>query len=138
MTSARELQKQLPELTFDLARELGEFPAFDYEITDDELASYRELTGTPDDGSGLVPPGFAAIFGRLGYLRQHAMPPGGILLGQDIRWLKPAKLGTPLRVGARVTHAEQIDEKRNIVFLINAEQDGELVSQIRITARWPK
>jgi hypothetical protein len=129
---------ELPELTFDLARELGSFPDFEYRIDDDALSAFRRLTATEDDGSTVVPPGFAAIFGRLGYLREHRMPPGGILLGQDIRWLRPASLERPLVVGARVTSAEVRDGKRTIVFLTTARQDGEVVAQIRITARWPK
>src|SRR4029453_285983 len=131
-------QPELPELTFDLARELGRFPEFDYEITADDLAEYHRLTGTADDASGLVPPGFAAIFGRLGYLREHRMPPGGILLGQDIRWLRPAVAERPLRIGAEVTFAEEREGKRTIVFLTTGPQDGEGVVQIRITARCPK
>ena len=137
MATEASLPEELPELTFELARELGTFPDFEYRIEAEQLAEYRRLTGIESDHS-TVPPGYAAVFGRLGYLRQHRMPPGGVLLGQDIRWLAPASSELPLIVGARVTHAEERDGKRTIVFLTTARQSGKVVAQVRITARWPK
>ena len=128
----------LPELTFDLARELEHFPEFEYGVTPEELAEYARLTAAPSDPQGRLAPGFAAIFGRLGYLREHLMPPGGILLGQDIQWLRAASSATPLTISARVTRAEERDGKRTLVFLTTASQHGEVVAQVRITARWPK
>jgi hypothetical protein len=129
---------ELPELTFDLARALGQFPEFEYVVSPSDLADYQRLAGVDPNPDGTLPPGFAAIFGRLGYLREHRMPPGGILLGQDIRWVTPAMADLPLRIGARVTSAEERDGKRTIVFLTTANQGGEVVAQVRITARWPK
>jgi hypothetical protein len=130
----------LPELTFDRAREIGSFPEFEYEIDGEQLAEYRALVygdGDSDAGS-LVPPGFAAVFGRLGYLREHRMPPGGVLLGQDIRWLAEASVDQSLTIGSEVVKAEERDGKRTIVFVTTALQAGTVVAQVRITARWPK
>src|SRR5580700_8117522 len=75
----------LPELTFELAREIGEFPPYTFAAGPDAIAEYCAITG---DHSPLyaefLPPGFAGIFGRDAYLRHHRMPPGGVLLAQDI------------------------------------------------------
>jgi len=137
MAIEAKVPDELPELTFELARELGSFPDFEFKIEPEQLAEYRRLTGI-ESHLDILPPGYAGVFGRLGYLRQHRMPPGGVLLGQDIRWLAPARAGLPLIVGAKVTHAEERDGKRTIVFLTTARQSGEIVAQVRITARWPK
>jgi hypothetical protein len=127
-----------PPLTFELAREIGTFEEYEYPITDDMIDRYRELTG---DASPLydevIPPGFAAIFGREAYLRDHSMPGGGVLLAQDIRWLRPASRALPLMVRAVVRSAEEENGKRTLVFCTTARQRGQPVCEVVIHARWP-
>jgi hypothetical protein len=138
MASEATKADDLPELTFDLAREIGSFPEFEYELDREQLAEYRKLVAGDAEPGSVVPPGFAAVFGRLGYLREHRMPPGGVLLGQDIRWLAEASVDQPLVIGSQVMKAEEHDGKRTIVFVTTARQAGTIVAQVRITARWPK
>jgi hypothetical protein len=131
---------ELPELTFALACELGEFPEFPIRYTEQDLDIYRSTTGDATAGEdGIVPPAFAAIFGRQGYLRRHRMPGGGVLLGQDIEWLRPALLSEDLLVSSRVADATELpDGRRSIVFVTIARQAGHDVARVRIKAGWPR
>ena len=128
----------LPELTFERAREIGEFPAYELTVTEADIDSYRRLTG---DHSSLyerfLPPGFAGIFGRDAYLQHHRMPPGGVLLAQDITWLRPARWDRPLRLQARVLSAAESDGRRTLLFETRGWQDDELAVVVQIKAGWP-
>lgn len=129
--------QRLPLLTFDVVRDIGEFPEFAITVTADDLAAYRAVTGTGDHGE-IVPPGYAAVFGRLGYLRRHRMPGGGVLLGQEITWLRRARVGVPLDVKAVVESALEDERgRRKVVIETTARQDGMPVARVRITAGWP-
>ncbi|KUO56332.1 MAG: hypothetical protein APF78_01830 [Sphingomonadales bacterium BRH_c3] len=129
---------ELPLLTFEAAVAIETFPAFDFSVSRLDIAEYVAVTGDENDLYGeLVPPGFAAVFGRGAYLQGHRMPSGGILLGQDIQWLKPVRIGEHLRVQARLTKSSYIDPKRTLWFLTEARRGKELVARIRIVARWP-
>lgn len=128
----------LPELTFAAARELGTFPEFDYVVEKKDVAAYRKITGSRIRADDDIPSGFAAIFGRLGYLSRHSMPPGGVLLAQDIVWHRAAKIDRPLRIRSTVIQASERQGKRKLTFLTTAYQDGELVAEVRIEAGWPK
>jgi len=139
MTHAGEVaaQEDLPLLTFDVVRDICEFPEFAMTVTAEEVAEYRSVTGTADQGE-TVPPGYAAVFGRLGYLRRHRMPGGGVLLGQEIRWMHPAALGEPLEIKTVVESAvEDARCRRKAVFVTTARQHGEHVATVRIVAGWP-
>jgi hypothetical protein len=132
--------QELPLLTFEVASEIGEFPEFALTVTEADVAVYRAVTGRPaeEDDDGVVPPGYAAIFGRLGYLRQHRMPGGGVLLGQEIEWLAPARVGEPLQIRSVVQSAEEDTRgRRKIAFETTARQSGQRVAVVRITAGWP-
>jgi acyl dehydratase len=129
----------LPELTFEQARAIGTFEPFDFCVTPADIDAYSAVTG---DASPLyattVPPGFAGIFGRQSYLREHQMPPGGILLRQDIAWHEPASIGTPLEIKAEVVDAVDNGEKKTITFRTTARQEGRVVCVVDLMARWPK
>jgi hypothetical protein len=130
--------ERLPLLTFERAREIGTFDEFDYRITDEMIDGYRLLTG--DDNplyDTIIPPGFAAIFGRDAYLHDHAMPGGGVLLAQDIQWVKPALRLWPLMVQAVVRSAIASAGRRKLVFCTTARQHDEPVCEVVITAGWP-
>lgn len=133
MTSAK-----LPVLTFEIARDIGTFPEFAYPISSEDIERYQELTGDRHPlYASVIPPGFAAIFGREAYLRDHAMPGGGVLLGQSIRWLAPARHDPPLMVQAEVVSAVADERKRILAFRTTARQNSLPVCEIEITARWP-
>jgi hypothetical protein len=126
-------------LTFAAAVAIGEFAEQLFDVTADDVAAYRAVTG---DTSPLyeryVPPGFAGIFARQSWLSEHRMPGGGILLRHDIRWLRPALVGRPLRIRARVVGAERSDGNQTLTLETTAHQDDELVALVQVTARWPK
>jgi acyl dehydratase len=131
--------QELPELTFDVAVAKGEFAEQVFEVSEDDVAAYRAVTG---DDSPLyeryIPPGFAGIFARQSWLSEHRMPGGGVLLRHDIRWLRPALVGRPLRIRARVADAKQEGDKRTLTLETTAHQDDLPVALVRVTARWPK
>jgi hypothetical protein len=128
-----------PELTFDLAREIGTFPALTFTVTEDDVRAYQMIVGHDhEEYARHVPPGFACIFGRRSYLEHYRMPPGGILLKQDITWFAPAKLNVPVLVEPRVAEAVEFDGKKNLTMECTATQDGERVMVTRVTLRWPK
>ena len=132
------LSDATPELTFELAREIGEFPPYVLDADARAIADYCAITG--DDHplyEEFLPPGFASIFGRDAYLRQHRMPPGGVLLAQDITWLAPARRDRDLVLQARLVSAEDDGRKRILIFETTGRQDDEIVVVVRITARWP-
>jgi len=130
---------ELPELTFALAREIGTFGPFPYTIAAEQVAEYERLTGDANElHDRFVPPGFAAIFGRLGYLRRHRMPPGGVLLAQDIQWHRPASVGDELTVGSRVVSAVEAEGRRKLVFETTAADPDGPVCTVVLTCGWPK
>lgn len=140
MSNEVPTEQHLPLLTFEVAREIGEFPEFSFTVTPADVAEYRAATGQSpkEEDAGVIPPGYAAIFGRLGYLRQHRMPGGGVLLGQEIQWLAPARVGEPLRVHSIVqSAAEDARGRRKVVFETTARQSGRRVAVVRIIAGWP-
>jgi hypothetical protein len=134
-----DVDEDIPELTFELARQLGEFPEFAFTVEAADIHDYCKITG---DSNALydefIPPAFAAIFGRLAYLRDHRTPPGAVLLGQTIAWLRAAKRDEDLVVKARVVSAEQKNGRRKLVFETTARQGEGVVAVVRIVAGWPK
>ena len=131
--------EELPQLTFEVAKKIREFPEFSMTVTSADVSAYYAATGlTAVAGSAIVPPGYAAVFGRLGYLRRHRMPGGGVLLRQEIQWLAPATVGEPMTIQAVVESAEEDPRgRRKIVFRTTAGQAGHPVAIVRITAGWP-
>lgn len=128
----------LPELTFELACEIGEFPAYVFDVDAEAIAEYESITGDEHPlYDEFLPPGFAGIFGRDAYLREHRMPPGGVLVAQDITWLAPAYRDRDLVLQARLVSAEDDGRKRILVFETTGRQDDQPVVVVRITARWP-
>jgi len=91
-------------------------------------------------GSPVAPPGLAAIYSRLSYLQDHAMPSGGVLAKQAFEFKGPIRIGETLKVNARVFESYVDDKGRKRVnFIIEAEnQRGEPVSTTRLYAIWPK
>lgn len=131
--------QELPELTFEIASATDTFPAYSMTYGPGEIAMYSEATGDHRaEYAEIVPPGMAAIFGRDAYLRQHRMPGGGVLLGQDIQWFGPAKVGMEMTIQARVVRAHEDERgRRSVLFVTTASQQGRVVAQVRINAGWP-
>jgi len=126
-----------PLLTFETVRQLSAFPGFRHTVSEQDLRDYRTATGCEDQGEAL-PAGYAAILGRLGYLHEHRMPPGGVLLGQEIAWLRPARSREPLDVTAVVQSAtEDAGGRRKVVIVTTVRQSGDEVARVRVTVGWP-
>lgn len=134
----RDADEHLPVLTYEVVSEIGEFPEFPLTVSETDVAAYLDVTGAPPGRPTTIPPGYAAVFGRLGYLKRHRMPGGGVLLGQEIQWVRPAVVGEPLAVRSVVERAEEDERgRRKVVFVTTARQYGEPVATVRITAGWP-
>jgi hypothetical protein len=127
-----------PALTFELVSRLTDFRPFDLVIDEAAIHEYRRLTGDENQlYNKIVPPGFAAIFGRQGYLRDHQMPPGGVLLGQEIEWLCPLRPDQPFSVGARVISAQQSSDRRKVVIETVASDGGTTAARVKLIVGWP-
>lgn len=128
-----------PELTFEALRRSPGFPEFALRYSDADLELYRDTIGDPQAGAdGVLPPAFAAIFGRQAYLRDHRMPAGGVLLAQDIHWLRPARIDEDLLVRARAVETREHDDgRRVVVFETTARQQGVVVARVWIKVGWP-
>ena len=92
------------------------------------------------EGASLAPPGLAAIYARLSYLQDHAMPPGGVLAKQEFEFHHPIRVGETIQVTAKVIESS-LDEKqrKRVTFFIEAkDRDNVPISEIRMYLIWPK
>jgi hypothetical protein len=128
----------LPALIFDDLEPGRMFRPLKLEVTPEMLAAYSDVVGVDPLYSRYVPPGFAGIIGRWAYLQDHSMPGGGVLLGQSIRWVRPAEAGRPLEATAVVTDRREANGRRSVIFETTIEQDGKYVAHVQIVAGWPK
>jgi len=132
------LGKEFPVLAYPVTRELVDrFIA----ATGDDHPLYRDEVSCKAQGLAacLAPTGLAGIFGRLSYLQQHRMPPGGILARQEMVFLHPFYVGETLQVRARVTERFTRKEKNFVTIESSAQRPGgEEVALVRVTAIWPK
>lgn len=153
MKHPEENRTQKPELVFaDLDAGVS-FRPLAYPVTPELVAEYVETVGDRNPLYGveesaeaaepkkpIAPPGLAAIYSRLSYLQDHAMPSGGVLAGQEFEFHGPIPIGHPLEVTARVSES-YVDEKgrKRVNFLIEAkDHEGRPVSTTRLRAIWPK
>jgi len=141
-----------PELLYDDLQLGREFPVFEYPVTPelvdlfigatgDDNPLYKDAARCKAEGlSGvLAPTGLAGIFGRLSYLQNHRMPPGGILAKQEMDFLNPFYVGETLQVQAAVVDRMIKKEKKYVTIESVAKRpDGEKVAVVRVTAIWPK
>ena len=141
-----------PELLYEDLPLGKEFPLFKYPVTRELVDKF--IDATKDDNplyvderlcreqgflSTLAPTGLAGIFGRLSYLQNHRMPPGGILAKQEMRFFEPFYVGDTLEVRARVTERYTKKERNFVTIESVAERGaGEKVAVVRVTAIWPK
>jgi acyl dehydratase len=137
-----EIQENKPELVFANLSVGRTFRPLEYPVTPELVRDFIETVGDrhPMYEEGFAPPGLAAIYARLSYLQDHAMPSGGVLAKQAFEFQNPLKIGDILKVQAKVIESYQ-DEKmrKRVTFLIEAQdQKGMPVSSIRLYAIWPK
>jgi len=87
----------------------------------------------------VAPAAIAGIFGRRSYLERYAMPPGGILVGQEFEFTGPAYVGDELTAIARVERRFEKNGKKFVAIGTEAvNQNGEVVGKVHFTAIWPK
>ncbi len=135
-------QENKPELLFADLPAGRTFKILEYPVTQELIQEFMETVGDRDPlyQKGVAPPGLAAIYARLSYLQDHAMPSGGVLAKQEFEFQNPVKIGDTLKVQARVVES-YLDEKerKRVNFSIEAkDQKGMPVSMIRLHAIWPK
>lgn len=129
-----------------------EFSPLVYPVTGELVEAYMDTVGDHDPlyqgdgganreaGEPIAPPGLAAIYARLSYLRDYTMPSGGILVKQEFDFTGAIRIGDTLTVTAKVTDSFTDEKKRNrVAFLIEAvNQDNEPISTIRLNVIWPE
>ncbi|NWF54042.1 MAG: MaoC family dehydratase [Syntrophaceae bacterium] len=135
-------QEDKPELVFADLSVGRTFKALEYPVTPELVQDFIETVGDrhPLYEEGFAPPGLAAIYARLSYLQEYAMPSGGVLAKQAIEYQNPIKIGDILKVQAKVMESYEDEKKRKrVTFLIEAQdQKGMPVSTTRLYAIWPK
>lgn len=137
-----ENQENKKELVFADLPQGRTFRPLEYPVTQKLIQEFIETVGDhhPLYLSDLAPPGLAAIYARLSYLQDQAMPSGGVLARQEFEFHGPIRIGDTLKVEAQVVESS-LDEKerKRVTFLIRAaNQKGEPISTIRLYAIWPK
>ena len=153
MNNPQKNDDDKPELVFTDLETGRVFRSLAYPVTQELVKDYMETMGDAnplyhDDkaakAAGLKatmgPPGLAAIYSRLSYLQDHAMPSGGVLAKQEVEFRGPIPIGKSLTVTARVAESYE-DEKgrKRVNFLIEAkDHTGDSVSMTRLYAIWPK
>jgi len=134
MTQANDL----PFLSWDDLEEGRTFQPFRTRVESSDIDVFRTIVGdlaVPD--SSTVPPGFAGIWGRRSYLERHRMPPGGVLLAFDVRWLAPARAGEDVVATAVVRQRQEKDGKRSVIIRTTAIQGEQTVAEITSRLGWP-
>jgi acyl dehydratase len=147
-----ESETVLPELLYKDLEPGREFPPMEFRITEELVARYREAIGESSplyesDAAArdvglegrLAPVGLWGVWGRAAYLQDHQMPGGGVLAGEDVVYVRPARVGDVLAVQARVVERYVKNERRRVLFETTAhDQSGALCGVVRIAAIWPK
>ncbi len=142
-----------PELTFSDLPVGRTFRPLEYPITRDLVQEFMETVGDRhplyrEEGSAqrthlkspIAPPGLAAIYARLSYLQDYAMPSGGVLAKQEFDFHEAIYIGDTLKIKAKVMES-YLDEKgrKRVTFFIEAEnQQSQPISTVRLYAIWPK
>ena len=141
----------LPELRYDDLTPGRIFRPMAFAITDDLVAQYLDVMGDRNPlyehdeaarAAGLdgrvAPVGLWGVWGRAAYLRDHRMPGGGVLAGEDVVYVKPARVGDVLSVQARVVDRYVKKERGRVLFETAAhDSSGALCGIVRISAIWP-
>lgn len=103
---------------------------------DNEL--YRTAGGENTAHAPVVPPGLWGVWGRAAYLVENAMPPGGVLAGEDLEYHAPLAIGQQVTIQARVTDRYVRKERPNVVFeSVITDAAGTRCGAVRIIAIWP-
>lgn len=155
MTEGRESAGEKPDLLFEDLSTGRRFRPLAYPITKELVRNFVDIVGDRNplyereeaspgaqgrSRPPIAPPGLAAVYARLSYLQDHAMPSGGVLAKQEFEFLTPARVGDVLEVEATVEESlVDAKGKKRVTFRIEAaNQAGETVSRIRLYAIWPK
>ncbi|MGX6446657.1 hypothetical protein ACVU7I_01095 [Patulibacter sp. S7RM1-6] len=108
------------------------------QVTIDEplLRAYAAVAGTAHAAG--VPEGLLGVLARRAYLAEHDMPPGGVMLGQDLAFLAPLPRDRALDLVAEV---EEVGERkgRPYVRLRSVVRDGAAdLATMTTHALWPQ
>lgn len=148
-----ENKEEKPELTFADLPAGRIFRPLEFPITKNLIKEYMEVVGDYHPlyydenlaklnslAAPIAPPGLAAIYARLSYLQDYAMPSGGVLAKQEFEFHAPIFLGDILEVKAQVkeSYVDEKNRKRVTFFIEGRNKQGNLVTTIRLSAFWPK
>lgn len=122
-------------VTPDLVKEYMETVGDHHPLYFDEKLARKKSLKTP-----LAPPGLAAIYARLSYLQDYTMPSGGVLVKQEFEFHDPVYIGEILEIRAQVEESYQDEKgrKRVTFFIKGRNEEGKLVTTVRLSAIWPK
>ncbi|MDQ6525239.1 cobalamin-dependent protein [Nocardioides sp. LHD-245] len=106
-------------------------------LTIDEatLSSYAAIAGT--EHSGDVPEGLLGMLARRAYLAEHDMPPGGVMLGQDLAFFAPVPRDAELELVAEI---EEVGERKGRPYVrirSVVRHDGAELAAMTTHAGWP-
>jgi acyl dehydratase len=143
--AGKKMTDEKPELLFSDLRVGRSFRPLTYQVTRQLVDEFMDTVGDRNslysaEGPSIAPPGLAAIYARLSYLQDHAMPAGGVLAKQEFEFHNSLRVGETISITAKVIES-RLDEKqrKRVVFFIEAkDQDNAPVSVIRLHAIWPK
>ena len=139
-------EEEKPELLYVDLHTGRRFRPLIYPVTETLVEAYMDTVGDRDPlyqsdaPMPLAPPGLAAIYARLSYLQDWTMPPGGILTKQEFEFTGRIGIGDTLTVTAEVAESYTDDRNRKrVTFHIEAvNQDNLHISEVRLSALWPK
>jgi acyl dehydratase len=103
------------------------------------LRSYALVLGREQQESLAVPPALLAVLARRAYLSRNSMPPGGVLLRQDLAWERVAWAGEEIHGQATVLERSR-DGRRRAVTLrsVLRSTGGDVLATATAKLGWPE
>lgn len=126
-----------PPLTADELRVGRVFGPHPTTVGGAELAAYTAVTGEPTDPAADVPPGLVGVLARRAYLAEHSMPPGGVMLGQDLVFRRPIPAAVELTLSATVEHTGTRRGRPYVEIRSVITEGASVCAEVVTRAQWP-
>jgi hypothetical protein len=117
-----------------VGRRFGPYPTV---VDDAQLAAYAAVTGSGPGLAGLVPAGLAGVLARRAYLADYDMPPGGVMLGQDLHFRGDIPANTELLLTAEVESVSTAGRRPYVELRSTVLTAGQTVLEVLTRALWP-
>jgi 3-hydroxybutyryl-CoA dehydratase len=142
-----------PELVYKDLQLGKEFEPFYFSVNQEAVSSflqaieensspfYQNISVAKEWGYDrpLAPHSIATVYARASYLKNYAMPGGGILAKQEFNFIRPVFIGDELICRAKVVDRFLKKDRKYVVIKIEtSNQKSEKVSEVIIEAIWPK